>query len=482
MDRIGERAEPGGARVLAHRGRRSLAQAVSTRHRGGVTTGAAICSGPVRNPFDAPLWQNSAFVRVWGAATISIFGSLVTRMALPLAAILILGAGALEVAVLRSLELAATLVVGLVAGAWVDRLRRRPVLIWADLGRAALLASIPIAFALDALTLWQLLAVSGLAAVLTTFFDSADNAYLPTIVERERLAEANGALAASGSAAEFMAFGISGFLVQLLTAPIAIAVDALSFVGSALLLGSIRRQEQPPPPKADREPVLRAFAGAQMALAALWGIFGATYFLFVLEELELGPAALGVIAGVGGASSFLGAVVASRATRRWGIGPVAVCAMLLSALGNAFIPLAPAGLPWLAIGCLLMQQLVADSAVTVYDITEVTVRQTLVRDRALGRVSSTFRVAAGLAQLAATLSAGVLAEVIGLRATAWLAPLGGLVGALILWASPVRRLLVLPERTPEHDGPAVAPLAAASAAATAAAAAVASERDQPVGG
>ncbi len=498
MDRIGERAEPGGARVLAHRGRRSLAQAVSTRHRGGVTTGAAICSGPVRNPFDAPLWQNSAFVRVWGAATISIFGSLVTRMALPLAAILILGAGALEVAVLRSLELAATLVVGLVAGAWVDRLRRRPVLIWADLGRAALLASIPIAFALDALTLWQLLAVSGLAAVLTTFFDSADNAYLPTIVERERLAEANGALAASGSAAEFMAFGISGFLVQLLTAPIAIAVDALSFVGSALLLGSIRRQEQPPPPKADREPVLdeireglrlvlhdpvlRAFAGAQMALAALWGIFGATYFLFVLEELELGPAALGVIAGVGGASSFLGAVVASRATRRWGIGPVAVCAMLLSALGNAFIPLAPAGLPWLAIGCLLMQQLVADSAVTVYDITEVTVRQTLVRDRALGRVSSTFRVAAGLAQLAATLSAGVLAEVIGLRATAWLAPLGGLVGALILWASPVRRFLVLPERTPEHDGPAVAPLAAASAAATAAAAAVASERDQPVGG
>ncbi len=135
---------------------------------------------------------------------------------------------------------------------------------------------------------------------------------------------------------------------------------------------------------------------------------------------------LGVVAGVGGASSFIGAVVATRATRRWGVGTVAIGAMLLAAVGNAFIPLAPSGLPLVAIGCLVMQQLVADSAVTVYDITEVSVRQTLVHDRALGRVSSTFKVAAMVAQLVATLGAGLLAEVIGLRATSWLAPLGGL--------------------------------------------------------
>jgi Na+/melibiose symporter-like transporter len=446
----------------------------------------------VRNPFRSPLWQNAAFVRVWTAATISIFGSLVTRMALPLAAILVLGAGALEVAVLRSMELGATLLVGLVAGAWVDRLRRRPVLIWADLGRAALLASIPVAFALGVLTFWQLLVVSALAAVLTTFFDSADNAFLPTIVERERLVDANAALAASGSASEFVAFGVSGFLVQLLTAPIAVAIDALSFVVSALLLGSIRHREEPPPLKADREPVLaeirdglrlvihdpvlRAFAGAQMALSALWGIFGATWFLFVLGDLGLGPAALGVIAGVGGFSSFIGAIVASRATRRWGIGPVAIAAMLLSAVGNAFIPLAPAGLPIIAIGCLVMQQLVADSAVTVYDITEASVRQTLVSDRALGRVSSTFHVAAGIAQLTATIGAGLLAEAIGLRATAWLAPLGGVLAAVILWASPVRTLLVLPSRATPDGAAQSGPIGEAAAAALAA------ERDQPVGG
>ena len=448
---------------------------------------AGLCSLRMRNPFASPLWRNAAFVRVWTAATVSIFGSLVTRMALPLAAILVLGSGAIEVAILRGLDLGATLVFGLVAGAWVDRLRRRPVMIWADLGRVVLLGSIPVAFALGSLTFWQLLIVSALASVLTTFFDSADNAYLPTIVERDRLVDANAALAASGSAAEFMAFGISGFLVQLLTAPIAIALDAISFLISALLLGSIRHEEASPPLPKDREPVmaeireglrlvrhdpiLRAFAGAQMSLAALWGIFGATWFLFVLDELQLGPAVLGVIAGVGGVSSFIGAVIATRATRRWGIGRVAISAMLLSALGNAFIPLAPAGLPVIAIACLVMQQLVADSAVTVYDVTEVSVRQTLVHDRALGRVSSTFHVAAVVAQLIATLVAGVLAEVIGLRATAWLAPLGGLLGATILWFSPVRTLMVLPGRA---DSPGTRPRTPAEVV-------IDVERDQPIG-
>jgi len=441
----------------------------------------------VRNPFASPLWRNQAFVRVWSAATVSIFGSLITRIALPLVAILVLGSGALEVALIRSLDLGATLLFGLVAGAWVDRLRRRPVLIWADLGRAVLLGSIPVAFALGVLTYWQLLVVSGLAAILTTFFDSADNAYLPTIVERERLVDANSALAASGSAAEFMAFGISGFLVQILTAPIAIAIDAVTFLVSAVLLGSIEVEEAPPPPVEDREsvlteirdglrlvrhdPILRAFAGAQMSLAALWGIFGATWFLFVLEDLQLGPAVLGVIAGVGGFSSFIGAVVATRSTGRWGIGPVAIAAMLLAAVGNAFIPLAPAGLPLVAIGCLVMQQLVADSAVTVYDVAEVSVRQTLVTDRALGRVSSSFHVAGVLAQLIATLAAGLLAEVIGLRATMWLAPLGGLLGAAILWFSPVRHLRTLPER-PGGEGP---------TSIDAVAIAVAAEMDQPPG-
>lgn len=152
-------------------------------------------------------------------------------------------------------------------------------------------------------------------------------------------------------------------------------------------------------------------------------------------------------------------------------------AVILSAIGNAFIPLAPAGLPFLAIGCLVMQQLVADSAMTVYDITEASVRQTFGHDRALGRVASTFQVASGLAQLVVTLGAGLLAEAVGLRATSWLAPLGGLLAAVALWASPVRALLVLPER-PSEEGRHWRP----SSLADAAAAALETERNQPVGG
>ena len=429
-------------------------------------------------------------MRIWTAATISIFGSLITRLALPLLAIIVLDAGALEVAVLRSVDLVAMLIVGLVAGAWVDRLRRRRVLIWADLGRAVLLGSIPLAAVGGWLTYLQLVVVTFAAAVLTTFFDAADNAYLPSIVERERLVEANSALAASGSAAEFTAFGISGILVQVLSAPFAVALDAISFLASALLIGGIKEVETAPPPRSARssvyreirtglrlvvrDPILRSFAGAQMALAALWGVFGATYILFALDELDLGPAALGVITGLGGLGSLIGALVAQRTTRRWGIGRVAIGAMLLAAFGNALIPLAPAGAPIVAALFLAGQQLIGDSAVTVYDVTETSVRQAMVATRELGRVASTFGVGAGLAQLVATIGAGLLAEVIGLRATAVLAPIGGLIGAAILVASPARRLIRLPP----------APLEEADRSEVAKAAEVVASlgRDEPIGG
>ena len=435
----------------------------------------------MRNPFGAPLWQNSAFVRVWSAATISIFGSLVTRMALPFVAILVLGAGAFEVALVRSIDLLAALLFGLIVGAWVDRLRRRPVMIWADLGRAVLLVTIPIAAIGGWLTLAQVLLVSFAVAILSTFFDAADNAYLPSIVSRDELVRANSALAASGSAAEFTAFGISGFLVQLLSAPLAIFLDAISFVVSAILLGSIRRPEPPPPPKADREPVLReihegltiiardpiirAFTLASMAMATLWGVFGAIWILFAVDELGLGAAAIGVIAGFGGLSSLVGAAIAERVTRRLGVGHAAIASMLVASVGFALIPLAPAAMPILAFGFLVGQQLIGDGAVTLYDVAETSVRQARVHDRALGRVAATVPVGSVGAQLAAALGAGLLAEVIGLRATAFLAPLGTLVAAGILVASPVRHLRDLPVRDGRSPAEVVVDV----------------ERDQPVG-
>jgi len=412
---------------------------------------------PVHGEAPSPgLRRNRAFMLVWSAATISVFGSFVTRIALPFVAILVLGAGPVQMAVLRSLELVAALLVGFVAGAWVDRLRRRPVMIWADAGRAILLGSIPVAALGGWLSLPQVFLVAALAAVLTTFFDVADRAYLPSIVPRGELVRANSALTATSSAVEFAAFGVAGVLVNLLTAPIAILVDALSFVVSAVLLGGIRRPEAPPPAVEDREPViheiavglrlvvhdpvLRGLVGGAMGLAAMWGIFGATWLLFVTEELHLEPAVIGVIAALGGLGSLFGALVAERLTRRHGVGRVVIAAMFVAALGNLLIPLAPASLPLIAIACLLGQQLIGDTAVTVFDVTEVSIRQARVADHQLGRVNATVRVAMVLAQLAATLAGGLLAEAIGLRGAAFLAPIGALLGAAALYASPVRRL------------------------------------------
>lgn len=419
---------------------------------------------PLRDPRFPPsdalpersLWRNPAFQRVWSAATISIFGSLVSRVALPFVAIVVLDADSVGVALVRSMDLVAGLAFGLVAGAWVDRLRRRPVLIWADLGRAALLALIPLAWLGGWLSLPLLLAVTLLAAVLTTFFDAADKAYLPTVVPRADLVRANGALAASSSVSEFAAFGSAGFLVQILGAPFAVLIDAATFVASALLLGSIRTTEPPPPPRTDREPVLheiavglrivarhpilRATTLTSMATAAMWGIGGALWYLFAIDELGLDAAAIGLIAAVGGISSLFGALITTRASARFGAGAVLVGGALFAGLGSLFVPLAPAGAPLLASAFLIADQLVTDPAATAYDITDTSIRQSVVDDRQLGRVNATINVAVLLAQLVATLGAGFLALQIGLRATLLLQPIVGVAGVVFVLFSPARRV------------------------------------------
>ncbi|MDP9482556.1 MAG: MFS transporter [Chloroflexota bacterium] len=408
------------------------------------------------------VWRNTDFVRLWLAGSISLFGSLVTRTALPFAAILALGAGPIEIAFLRALELLPGLMLGLFAGAWVDRLRRRPIMIVADIGRAALLGSIPIAAVLNVLGMGQLYLVAFLAASLTTFFDVADRAYLPTVIERDQIVPANSALTASASVAEFSAFGVSGFLIQLFSAPLAIAIDAVSFLVSALFLGTIRRPEPARPPVAGREPVLReireglrivggspilrALAGAGAASHVLWGVFGASYLLFASQDLGLGPAAIGVIAGLGGVGSFIGAILTGRSERRLGVGRTIVVGMLGLTIGSALIPLAPEGALVLAATLLIVQQLVGDSSATLFEITQVSLQQSIVEDRLLGRVGGSIRFFEDVFQLAGTIAAGVIAELLGLRAAMALGILGGLVAVAFLWFSPIPGLRTMPTR------------------------------------
>ncbi|HEY7736608.1 MAG TPA: MFS transporter [Candidatus Limnocylindrales bacterium] len=400
------------------------------------------------------LRRDPDFARLWAATTISMLGSFITRTALPFAAILVLGAGSAEVAILRSAELVAGLALGLVAGAWVDRLRRRPVMIWADLGRAVVLGSVPVAAALGVLGLPQLVVVAFATAVLTTFFDVADRAFLPTVVGRERLVRANATLTASGSAAEFAGFGVGGWLIQLFTAPIAIALDALSFVGSALLIGSIRRSESAPVPAPDRasvraeivdglrttlrSPILRPLALADAAVAGFWGVFGAVYLVFA-TSIGFEPGVIGLIAAVGGLSSLTGAVLAERGVGRFGVGRFLIGAMVLVFIGNGLLALTPDA-TLVGLACLLAQQLLSDSALTAFDVVAVSIRQATVDDRLLGRVGASFHVLAVSFQLAGTLIGGLVAELFGLRVALVLGATGGLLAIAILWTSAVRRM------------------------------------------
>jgi MFS family permease len=423
----------------------------------GADPAGALTGAPSDDPGNDPsIWQTSAFVRLFTAASVSYVGSFVTRTALPLAAIYSLSAGPLEMSAIRSVEFVGWLVMGLVAGAWVDRLRRRPVMIVADLGRAVILATIPIAALANSLTLGHLVLAAFLAAILTVFFDAASSAYLPSIVARRRLVSANSALSASSSIAEFTGFGLSGVLVQILTAPVAIAIDAVSFVGSALVLATIRTPEPARPTHAEREPVLReiregievvahhpvlrALAIAHAADHLLWGVFGATYLLFAAEDIGLAPAAIGVIAAVGGLGSFLGAAVASRIVARLGAGRAMILGLTGTAIGSALIPLAPTGAVVLGAALLITQQIVGDAFGTVYEVVEESVTQTIVHDRVLGRVRATVTFVTTTTALAGSVLGGIVGAAYGLRAAFLIGILGAVVAAIVVWRSPAGRL------------------------------------------
>jgi MFS family permease len=408
------------------------------------------------------VWNDHDFRRLWAATGVSMLGSFVTRTALPFAAILVLGAGAAEVGLIRGAELVAGLVVGLFAGAWVDRLRRRPILIWADLGRAVVLASVPVAYVLGSLTLAQLVVVAVGTAILTTFFDTADRAYLPTVIGRDRLVEANSTLTGTSATAEFVGFGISGWLIQWLTAPIAIAVDAVSFLVSAVFLRGIRGEEPAPRPSGAREPVLteireglvrtlgdpilRPLALADAAVAGFWGVFGSVFFVFA-TDLGFSPAIVGMVAAVGGLASLAGAAIAGRAASRMGIGPFLIGTLVLVSIGNSAIALAPDA-SIIGLAFVLTQQILSDSAMTAYDVIAVSIRQATVDDATLGRVVASFHVLAVAAMLVGTVVGAAVAETVGLRAAMWLGAGGGFLALAILASSRVRALRTMPGGLP----------------------------------
>ena len=403
--------------------------------------------------FGDGLWRHRDFLLLWSAQGISAIGSRITRTALPMAAILVADASAYELGLLAvALSLPGVLVAS-VAGGWVDRHRRRPLLITTDLIRAVALAAIPLAAFRHELSLPVLYAVAAITGVCTVLFNLADHVFITDLVSRKRLLDANGKRSAVDSVAEISGPALGGALVALWTAPLAILADAATFVVSAFLIGRIRKVEARPKPVAAtsfgddvrtgiqvvfRTPAVRTLFCA-MTIFTLCGSFMASlYTLFALRDLGLSPAQLGVAIGCGGVGGLIGAALAFPAAARWGTRRTLLGSLALTAVMQAFIPLAPA-VPWIAMLFLIASQVVGDGAMTVYLVNETTLRQQLLPQEALGRSAATWQVAAGLLTPAGALLGALLAEAFGLRPTLWVLAAG--FAAALLWLLAARSTL-----------------------------------------
>ncbi len=404
------------------------------------------------------LWRSPGFLKLWAGQTVSDFGSLVTAVALPFAAVLVLRASPFQMALLRLSGLIPALVMALVAGVWVDRLRRRPILIGADLGRALLLGSIPAAAAAGVLTIEHLYAVVFLAAIMGIFFDVAYRSYLPSIVRAEDLVEANSKLSATSSMAEVAAFSIAGWLVQVLTAPVTILIDAVSFLISALSLSLIRESEAAVRPRESRagmgreiaegaqvvlrDPVLRALTISAAISAFSGALFGTQYALYALDELGFKPGMLGVIYAIGGISSLLGALAAGRVVSRLGAGRSMALGIAVVGVGELMLPIAR-GASVSAAALMIAQQL-SDGGFVIYAINQTSIKQAIAPAAVLGRVNASLRFAILASAIGGTLVSGLTGQAFGLRATMTAGGLGTILAAWWLLRSAEVRAIADP--------------------------------------
>jgi len=403
------------------------------------------------------LWRDRDFVRFWISRTVSNFGTLMG--ALQFVAVLVLNATPFQMGILSALGVAPSILIGFFAGVIADRIRRRPIMIASELGRFALLASIPVAYLIGQLGMEQLYAVAFFNGVLTTFFDVANRSYLPTLVRRSDLVDANSRLTASESFAEVTAFSVGGWIAQLANSVVVAAIGGLTFLVSAFSLAFIRKQEPEAETSEDdsnfareildglgvvwNDRILRALAVATAAENWAAGMMSAVVLVFGVRELGFGPGMLGTIFAVGGISSIIGSIYAGRAAHRFGFGTALVGGYTVYMLTIFFIPIARE--PLVFAGLMLAMAQLGDGFFTMFMVQESSLRQAITPERSLGRMNATVRSLGLAALFAGSLVGGWIAGFIGLRLTIVAAGCIGLLGALYIALSPLRTVRELDE-------------------------------------
>jgi MFS family permease len=409
------------------------------------------------------LWRHRDFRNLWAAETISVFGTQISQLALPLVAVITLEASAFQVALLGVIEFAPFILISLPAGVWVDRMRRKPILVTADVGRALLLASIPVAYWLDVLTIWQLYVVGFMVGILTVFFDVSYQSYLPSLVKRDQLVEGNSKLEISRSAAQLSGPGLAGLLVEAFKAPGAVLIDAVSFFASAVYLFRIKAEERAPT-KAERQAgpgmkeevkeglrwvfgnrYLRWIAASTATFNFFGNIIFAVYLVFAVRVLELRPGVIGIVFAVSNIGYLVGALLANRLSRRFGVGPT----IIMGAAGSVSLLLLAAAPTSNPIPFLIAAQAISGMGIPIYNITQVSFRQAITPERLQGRMNSVMRfIVWGVMPLGALLG-GALATWFGLRTAIWVGAIGMSLAVLPVLLSPVRTLRAMPEPADE---------------------------------
>lgn len=384
-------------------------------------------------------------MRLWTAQAISTFGARIARTGLPLAALMTIHAAPAQLGILAALTTAPAVLVSLYSGGFVDRTRRRPLMIYADLVRAGFLLLVPVLAWAKRLDMIELYVVAAFVGGASALFDIADHAYLPSLIRKADLVDANSKLTVTESVSEIGGPAVAGILVQLLTAPFAIGVNALTYLASAAFLGTIHDNEKMRAPRAREawykelgagldailaNPLVRPLLLMALLSPIFEGFFAALYSFYAINVLHLSATLLGITIGVGGIGALLGAGLSPVLCRVLGVGPTIAFCYTASAVSAFFVPLA-GGSVFIAVTLLMLAQLFGDSLAVAAIVPAVSLRQTVLPSEVLGRTAALFRAGSGAMSVLGALFGGVAGVILGAR-TALFVGAGGIVAVTLI--------------------------------------------------
>jgi len=410
------------------------------------------------------LWSHPDFLKLWTGQTISEFGSQVSQLAIPLLAAVSLHASPFQFSLLGVLGFMPFILFALPAGVWVDRLRRRQILIVGDAARAVLLALIPILWATGALQMWHLLVLEFVIGVFTVFFDVSYQSYLPALIEREHLVDGNSKLQLTVGISQVAGPSVSGALIAVATAPYAILVDACSFVVSTVFMVAMKHRETPPEhvkgeprPKmwpqvkegldwVVKHPWLRSIAACTGTSNFFSSLAFSIVVLYMVRTLGLSAFEIGFVFAVGSAGSIVAALVTNKLSTRFGVGPTIVGTIAFSASAGLLYPLAPTSFP---LPFLMLGQAAFGFGAVAYNITQVSLRQAITPERLQGRMNAAMRwIVWGTIPLGSLLG-GALATWFSLRTALWVGAIGQLFSFIPVTIGSLKHVQEMPEPVTE---------------------------------